>query len=143
METSAEEPARSSWIRAVLLFVMHHAIAALAVLLLGSLVVCVFAGWAHLIGWTIASHQVGKILSGTPYFPVQVGLALFLGWSLGVTRAKRAPVAHEAAHAAGAVNVFQLNRSPNDDRLFLPVADCPLPTAFCFAPHPPSPASPR
>ena len=47
METSAEEPARSSWIRAVLLFVMHHAIAALAVLLRAL--------------WSFASSRGGRI----------------------------------------------------------------------------------
>ena len=84
METVSEEPVRNSRIIAVLVFMMHQVIATWCVVYsVAPLAVAIFVTWAHLFGRTITSHQSSAILSGTPYFPVQIGLALFLGWSLG------------------------------------------------------------
>jgi hypothetical protein len=62
---------------------MHQAIAVLSVLFLAPLTVYITAAWARPFGLTITTHQVGQILSGTPYYPVQISFALFLGLSLG------------------------------------------------------------
>jgi len=84
METVAEEPVRNSRIVAVLVFIMHQVIATWCVsFFVAPVALAIFAGWVHLVGWTITRHQQGWILTQTPYFPVQIALALFLGWSLG------------------------------------------------------------
>jgi hypothetical protein len=83
METVSEEPGENSRVVGVLVFVMHQVVATWCVFFLAPCAVAIFAGWVHLFGWTITQHDSGWILSGTPYYPVQVCLALFLGWSLG------------------------------------------------------------
>ena len=83
METVPEKPRRNSRMVGVLVFVMHQVMATWCVVFVAPCAVAIFAGWVHLFGWAITQRQSGWILSGTPYYPVHVCLALFLGWSLG------------------------------------------------------------
>jgi len=83
MDTASEEPVRNPRIVGVLVFVMHQVIAIWCALFVAPMAVAVFATWVHPFGVTITTHQSSRILTQTPYYPVQIALALFLGWSLG------------------------------------------------------------
>jgi hypothetical protein len=83
MEILSEEPRRTSWLSAALALILHQGIVYLCAFVLAPSAAYIFTGWVHLFGWTITVHQLGGVLMGLPYFPVHVGLALVLGWSLG------------------------------------------------------------
>ncbi len=83
MGSSAEAPARTSWINGVLKLIMHQAIAASFAFLIAGMAAYIFAGWVRLFGWRITVHALGALLVQNPYHPIQIGIALFLGWSLG------------------------------------------------------------
>jgi len=75
-----------SWRRSsqgVLLFILHQFI--------GTLGIDMFAGFLlgygfdvlQLFGKRFPQHTMSWILTGTPYYPVQIGLGLLLGWLIG------------------------------------------------------------
>jgi hypothetical protein len=66
--------------RAILTFFTHQFLATAAVALIAPLALAVSVEFPRPFGWIISSR---KILAETPYFPVQIALALLFGWTLG------------------------------------------------------------
>jgi hypothetical protein len=82
MQADSQDRSEKSRTKAVVAFLIHQSIAMLFVAFASGLVISIFAIWTRLFGWTITSRQSSWILTETPYFPVQICLGLFLGWSL-------------------------------------------------------------
>jgi hypothetical protein len=83
MKIPSNEYAGTSRMRAVLVFGMHQIIALLIWFPAAAMALNIVAGWANIFGWRITQHETGNLLTGSPYFPVQIVFGLFLGWSLG------------------------------------------------------------
>src|SRR5262245_43967687 len=69
-------------VRTALAFFMHQFVATMAVAFTAPLALAVLADFVRPFGWIISSKQMGQILTQTPYFPMQITLALFSGWTL-------------------------------------------------------------
>jgi len=84
LKSSFETLHHRSKAKSVLVFATHQFAATIGILLLANLatglafdVIRLFSGRVYSIGYSY------WILSGTPYFPVQIALGLVLGWILG------------------------------------------------------------
>jgi hypothetical protein len=82
MGIASAEPERTGWISAGLVLIMHQVIAFLIGYFVASLAVRIVTGWLHLFGLSITVRQMAWLI-GPPYYPAQICLALFMGWSLG------------------------------------------------------------
>jgi hypothetical protein len=69
-------------IRVILRFVLHQLVATLVVMVAAPLLLAVLAPFLRLVGVSLYMRQFHWILTETPYFPVQVTLALILGYFL-------------------------------------------------------------
>jgi hypothetical protein len=69
--------------RGVLSFVLHQYIGTLGIVVLAGFLVAYVFDVLQLFGKQVPSHIMFWILTGTPYYPVQIGLGLLLGWSIG------------------------------------------------------------
>jgi hypothetical protein len=63
--------------------VLHQFIGYFGIVILASYMTAYVFDVLHLLGRPYSSRAMYWILSGTPYFPVQVGLGLTLGWLIG------------------------------------------------------------
>jgi hypothetical protein len=68
--------------RAVMRFLMHQFIATFAIAFTSPIALGFFAAFVSPFGWNFTQQAKSQLLS-TPYFPVQIALALFAGWGLG------------------------------------------------------------
>jgi hypothetical protein len=80
---SVSDGAAGSRVRLVLMFVLHQFIATLGVPVAAPMALVLVADLAGYFGWTVYMTGVHRILTETPYFPVQIAFALALGWFLG------------------------------------------------------------
>lgn len=69
--------------KSVFIFIIHQLLATLGVMISANLVAFfLFAALKPLNASLFADHNVHQLLTALPYFPVQIGLALWYGWSL-------------------------------------------------------------
>jgi hypothetical protein len=84
---TAEMPSRTfSWKKRgqdVLTFILHQYIATLGIDIFAGFLVAYCFDVLGLFGKHFPPKIIFWILTGTPYYPVQIGLALLLGWSIG------------------------------------------------------------
>jgi hypothetical protein len=71
-------------LRAALTFSMHQFLATVAIVITAPLAFSVFVDFVRPIGWILSLKEIGLLAQG-PYFPIQIALALLLGWTLGHT----------------------------------------------------------
>jgi hypothetical protein len=83
MESPSEERRGKSWIKPVLAFALHQFVATLGVLVAAPWLVVLGCDLLRMFGRTIYMRDVSWLLTETPYYPVQVVVALFLGRFLG------------------------------------------------------------
>jgi hypothetical protein len=69
--------------RDVLIFVLHQFIGYFGIIILATYLTAYVFDVLHLIGKPLPSNTMYWILTGTPYYPVQIGLGLSLGWLIG------------------------------------------------------------
>jgi hypothetical protein len=69
--------------RGLLSFVFHQYIGTLGIDVFAGFLVAYVFDVLGLFGRHFPSHIMYRILTGTPYYPVQIGLGLLLGWSIG------------------------------------------------------------
>jgi len=72
-----------SLVRAVLAFLFHQFMGAFGVLVLCPWLLNLFADVVRPFGWTIYARQVSWLLGGSPYYPVQIVVALLVGRFFG------------------------------------------------------------
>jgi hypothetical protein len=83
MEGVSEDRPGKSRIKSLLVFVLHQFISTWGVGIVAPWMIVLVAPLLKLFGWTIYMTQFHWILTETPYFPVQIVFALFLGFLLG------------------------------------------------------------
>src|SRR5713226_7403261 len=66
-------------IKLMLLFFLHQAIATIGVMVGAGLLVDLGLTLTRVLGGAVSRSDLHRILTGTPYFPVQIGLALLSG----------------------------------------------------------------
>ncbi|MGA7027949.1 MAG: hypothetical protein WBY24_04805 [Candidatus Acidiferrales bacterium] len=76
--------------RGLLSFALHQYIGTLGIVVLAGFLVAYVFDVLRLFGKHIPSHIMFWILTGTPYYPVQIALGLLLGWSIGRRVQRRA-----------------------------------------------------
>ncbi len=64
-------------------YFLHQVISTLGVAFAAPFALIFFADLVRPFGWAISMRVFYQTLSGTPYFPIHIVLALFLGWVLG------------------------------------------------------------
>ncbi len=69
--------------RGVLFFILHQFISTLGIIVLAAYLTAYVFDVVHLFGRSFPSKTMYWILTGTPYYPVQFGVALLLGWLIG------------------------------------------------------------
>lgn len=76
----------SNWLKVkpVLIFLLHQTIGTVGVLVVAPILTGFVFDLLRLFDRTYSLGYLHWLLTGTPYFPVQIALALFLGWSLGI-----------------------------------------------------------
>jgi hypothetical protein len=70
-------------VRFGLMFVVHQMIALWVVIVSAGILTASVLNFLGLLGWHHPRSAYGWLLSANPYFPVQIALALLLGWLLG------------------------------------------------------------
>ena len=83
MSDAVAQPPLHSSARVLVSFLLHQIISTIGVAIMAPLAVIVFADIVRIFGVSLYSSDLHKIITETPYFPVQVLLALFLGWLIG------------------------------------------------------------
>jgi hypothetical protein len=73
----------SSKAKLALIFVMHQIIGVWVVIRSAPIITASVTNFLSLFGLRITRTDYWRVLVGTPYFPVQVGEGLILGWILG------------------------------------------------------------
>ncbi len=68
-----------------LVFLVHQSLAAWGPILVAPWVLTLLAPLVWRFGWRFDFSQAQWVLYGTPYYPAQLGLALFAGWIIGGT----------------------------------------------------------
>jgi hypothetical protein len=68
--------------QSLLAFVLHQYIGTLGIDVLAGFLVAYVFDVLRLFGKYFPSHTMYWIMTGTPYYPVQIGLGLLLGWSI-------------------------------------------------------------
>jgi hypothetical protein len=68
--------------KTAMVFLLHQLIATLGIPLMAPFAVIVFADFARPFCWTLYMTDFHRVLTGTPYFPVQIVLALLLAFLL-------------------------------------------------------------
>jgi hypothetical protein len=81
--TSFETISSGKFGRGLIAFVVHQYIGTLGIVVLAGFLVAYVFDVLQLFGKHFPSHIMYRILTGTPYYPVQIGLGLLLGWSIG------------------------------------------------------------
>jgi hypothetical protein len=79
-------PRTASWKKRsqnVLSFILHQYIGTVGVDIFAGFLVAYCFDVLGLFGMHFPSKIIFSILTGTPYYPVQIGLGLLLGWSIG------------------------------------------------------------
>ena len=69
--------------QAVVLFVLHQFIGTMGIIILATYLTAYFGDVLQLFGEPLPMKTIHWILTGTPYYPVQFGLGLSLGWLIG------------------------------------------------------------
>lgn len=82
MESAVDQSPGESRARRVWIFVLHQFVATLGVVAITPLALAVVAPALRVFGASLSMRQFHWILTETPYFPLQIGFALLLGWSL-------------------------------------------------------------
>src|SRR5580704_11189287 len=62
---------------------LHQFIGTFGVIILATYLTAYLFDVVHLFGKPFPSKTMSWILTGTPYYPVQIGLGLLLGWLIG------------------------------------------------------------
>lgn len=86
MNTEESSTGINSWGKighGALSFVLHQFIGTLGIDMFSGFLLAYCGDVLHLFGKPVAQKTVYWILTGTPYYPVQIGLGLFLGWLIG------------------------------------------------------------
>ena len=83
MQRTTSSQRRAGRARAAMVFLLHQLIATLGVLVTAPFAFVAFADFSRLFGSNLSLRDVHRVLTQTPYFPVQIALALLLGWLLG------------------------------------------------------------
>jgi Na+-transporting methylmalonyl-CoA/oxaloacetate decarboxylase beta subunit len=65
-------------------FVVHQLVATLLIPIATPFLLAVCSDAVRILGHAVTSRDLHRILTETPYFPVQVTLAILLGWSLSM-----------------------------------------------------------
>lgn len=71
-----------SKMRATLIFLLHQIVGTVGMIALAGLLVSASINLFRLLGWPIPGYHLSRILTESPYFPIQVTLALIFGWLL-------------------------------------------------------------
>lgn len=71
-----------STIKRILVFLMHQVIATIGILVVTPLVTGLVFDCLRLFGLTYSLNYLHSLLTDAPYFPLQIALALLLGWVL-------------------------------------------------------------
>jgi hypothetical protein len=67
----------------VLFFALHQYIGTVGIIILATYLTAYVFDLFHFLGKPLPSKTMYWILTGTPYYPVQIGLGLLLGWLIG------------------------------------------------------------
>jgi len=80
MTNTSEERLRSSKLKFVLTLLVHQFIGTVGVLILAGMLTSIVFELPNPWGHTLTMHDIAVALTGMPYFPVQIVVALLLGW---------------------------------------------------------------
>ena len=83
MQRNTPELQRASRTSGLALFIAHQFVAMIGVIVAAPYVANFLRNFLSVFGWAGQKSQVSWILTETPYFPVQILLALSLGWLVG------------------------------------------------------------
>jgi hypothetical protein len=83
MEPLSTEHLRSSLGRSARIFPIHQSLGAWGPMLAAPWMLTSLAPVVSRFGWKFDFSQSQWMLYGTPYFPVHIGMGLFVGWALG------------------------------------------------------------
>lgn len=72
-----------STVRFAAVFLAHQLLGTYAIAFLAALVTISTFEMAHLVFPRVSTHYAYWVLTGTPYYPVQIVLAFSLGWTMG------------------------------------------------------------
>lgn len=85
MEAVAAVDGRHLLAKLPMIPLVHQALAPWGAILATPWVLALFSELAVHLGWKVYLSELHQVMYGTPYFPIQVGLSLFLGWVVGGT----------------------------------------------------------
>jgi hypothetical protein len=82
MGAARAEGVSRGMVKTILIFLLHQFVGTVGVMALAGLVTSVVISTLRWLGWPIQGHDLSRILTQIPYFPVQITLALIFGWLL-------------------------------------------------------------
>ena len=80
MTTISSNKCRTSKLNFILMLLMHQFVGTLGVLILAGMLTALAFEFPNPQGHAFKMHNASQVLTGTPYFPVQIVVALLLGW---------------------------------------------------------------
>ena len=90
MGTTSPAASRAPWARGLRIFLIHQSLAAWGPVLVAPAIVILLGELGWHFGIRTYLPQAQWLLYGSPFFPTQIALALFVGWTLGGTLPHRA-----------------------------------------------------
>lgn len=79
MEAARGKRATRPKIRTILIFLLHQLVGTIGVIAVAGLLTSAIINVLRWLGWPIPGHYLSRILTESPYFPVQITLALIFG----------------------------------------------------------------
>ena len=80
MATTSQNRSYTPKLKFFLTLSMHQFIGTLGVLILAGMLTAIAFEFPNPLGHTSNMHDVSRVLTGTPYFPVQIAIGLLFGW---------------------------------------------------------------